>query len=124
LEHDFGHVSLELHRGGQSSCLLREWFLQEMDLHGNLQGVQAVGLSEFKNFFPDLLLHSFCIIVSSNYLWVRVDERDYVAFSRVAMDPNLVDQQRDGVDVFELFWGDILTLTQFKDVLCSVNDLD
>jgi hypothetical protein len=70
-----------------------------MDLHRNLEGVQTFGLSESKDFLPNLLFDRFCIVVRSYYLWIRVDERDYVALSRGAMDPDLVDQQRDGVDV-------------------------
>lgn len=42
----------------------------------------------------------------------------------VSVEPNLSQPWRLNENVFDFLWGNILTLWELKDVLCSVNDLN
>ena len=70
------------------------------------------------------LLHLFLVEASLNNLWVEEDDGNDVALEGSTVNPQLQDAVGARVDVLQLLWSDVLTLTEFEDALCSVDDLD
>ena len=55
---------------------------------------------------------------------VRYDDGHKEVLKGVSVDEDLSNHRALGVNVLELFWGDVLSLRKFEDILCAIDDFD
>lgn len=63
----------------------------------------------------------FCESLCLSQIWHNNGNKEVL--ERVAIDKDLLDDGALSIDVLKLLWSDVLTLREFEDILCSINDL-
>lgn len=74
-------------------------------------------------FFQISLSNSQTFSSSQNSIRIRMNDSYIKVLQRISIKETLSHVWTSEVNVFNLFWGNILTLTQLVNVLFSVNDL-